>query len=115
MRKIIALIALALVAAACGGGESSATFESQETGTSSPVAPATSAAPSPTTTSPTSGQAPTGTSQPPATTPPSVVPTELPESDYPDVVVADLAGGEVNLRELALEPRPVLLWFWAPH
>jgi hypothetical protein len=30
-------------------------------------------------------------------------------------VVADLAGGDVNLRELALETEPVLLWFWAPH
>jgi hypothetical protein len=39
----------------------------------------------------------------------------LPESDYPDVTVADLAGGEFNLRELALEAEPVLLWFWAPH
>ena len=46
---------------------------------------------------------------------PPAAPTELPDSDYPDVVVADLAGGEVNLRELVLEPRPVLLWFWAPH
>lgn len=40
---------------------------------------------------------------------------DLPDSDFPDVVVADLAGGNINLRMLVLEPKPVLLWFWAPH
>ena len=83
------LIALALVAAACGSDGASEGFAG------------------PTTIVPSDGAT--------TTTPPATTPAELPDSDYPDVVVADLAGGEVNLRELALEAEPVLLWFWAPH
>ncbi|MGI9648288.1 MAG: hypothetical protein ACR2OI_07190 [Acidimicrobiia bacterium] len=115
MRRTIALIALALVAAACGSGESSAAFEPQEAGTPTTEASPTSAAPSSTPTTTTPDESPTETSQPTTTTAPPAAPTEVPDSDYPDLVVADLAGGEVNLRELVLEPRPVLLWFWAPH
>ena len=86
MRRLIILLAFGLVAAACGGGETSDSFES-----------------------------PTATTPPSDGTTTTVASTELPDSDYPDVLVADLAGGEVNLRELALEAEPVLLWFWAPH
>jgi hypothetical protein len=106
MRRLIIVTALALVAVACGGDGASEEF----------VSPSTSQ-PSPTTTDtgPISTEAADGTtSTVPPTTPPAA-PAELPESDYPDVVVADLAGGELNLRELALETKPVLLWFWAPH
>lgn len=115
MRKIIALLALALVAAACGSGESSAAFEGQDATARSTISTPAPSAPSPSTTSSKPGEAPTNTSQPPATIAAPPAPTELPASDYPDVVVTDLAGGEVNLRELVLEPKPVLLWFWAPH
>ena len=97
MRKIVLLIAIALIAAACGGdGETASTMETLDGGSSDTLAPPTTEA---TTT------APVGPEQP----------ADLPESDYPNVVVADLAGGEVNLKELALETEPVLLWFWAPH
>ena len=111
MRRLTILIAaLALVAAACGSGETSEAFVSPSTTaattqpTSSDQSPTTAAAPA--TTTPADGAS--------TTTPPST-PAALPESDYPDVTVADLAGGELNLRELALEAEPVLLWFWAPH
>ena len=94
MKRIILLIALGLVAASCGGASSS-TFESLEDGSSNTLAPLV--------TSTTTGA------------PSAAAPAALPDSDYPDVVVADLAGGDVNLRELVLESKPVLLWFWAPH
>ena len=103
------LIALALVAAACGGDGASEGF----------AAPATTIGESAGQTSPTTVDAGPTTIVPSdgatTTTPPATTPAELPDSHYPDVVVADLAGGEVNLRELALEAEPVLLWFWAPH
>ncbi len=93
MRHLVALFALALVAAACGdGGASVTTLETLDASTSETLTPSTQA---------------DNEQQGPA--------APLPESDYPDVVVADLAGGEVNLKELALEQNPVLLWFWAPH
>jgi hypothetical protein len=57
----------------------------------------------------------TDSSVAPSTTPGTVPPVELPDSDYPDIVVTDLAGGSVNLRELALATQPTLVWFWAPH
>jgi hypothetical protein len=111
MRRLIILLAFGLVATACGSGESSAVFQSSAPTTATTV-PAvidetsTTTDGSPAATAPSDGV---------TTTVPQAAPTELPGSDYPDVVVADLAGGEVNLRELVLEPRPVLLWFWAPH
>ncbi len=92
MRRYAALIALALVTAACGdsgGGDGGATATTM---------PTLEASSSETVTAPGDQQGP------PAA-----------ESDYPDVVVADLAGGQVNLKELALQQNPVLLWFWAPH
>lgn len=111
MRRLtIPIAALALVAAACGSGETSEPFVSPSTTTATSLpasadqTPTTTAAPG--TTTPSDGAT--------TTTPPST-PAALPDSDYPDVTVADLAGGEFNLRELALEAEPVLLWFWAPH
>ncbi len=94
MRRYAALIALALVAAACGdAGEGTATtLQTLDSSSSETMPPATSAA-----------------------TPQQGPEEPLPESDYPDVVVADLAGGDFHLKELALEQNPVLLWFWAPH
>lgn len=90
-RRVALLVAIALLAAACGSGESSSTFESLDTGSGGTMPP----------------RSPTAADQP--------APAEVPESDYPDVVVADLAGGDFYLKELALEQEPVLLWFWAPH
>ncbi len=112
MRRLTLLIAIAFIAAACGGGTSSATFESLDTSESSTLTP--SAGSEMTTTSVVTDGA-TTTVAPTDTETTVAAPTELPDSDYPDVVVADLAGGEVNLRELALGAEPVLLWFWAPH
>ncbi|MBT8203251.1 MAG: hypothetical protein KJO87_08105 [Acidimicrobiia bacterium] len=105
MRRLIFIAAFALIAAACGSGESAVTFESpvDSGGTSNT-----------TTTTPVFDEA----DDPPndsTTTVAPTAPTDLADSDYPDVVVADLAGGEVNLKELVLEDEPVLLWFWAPH
>ncbi len=110
MRRLTILIAaLALVATACGSGETSQSF----------AGPATTAStlPSPSDQTPTSdaASATTAPSDGATTTTPTSTPAVLPESDYPDVTVADLAGGEVNLKELVLEAEPVLLWFWAPH
>ena len=109
MRKLLVLIVLALVAAACGGDGASASF--QGPAITDATAPVSAIDDKTTEDSP----AAAGPSDGVTTTVPPAAPTELPDSDYPEVVVADLAGGEVNLRELALEPRPVLLWFWAPH
>ncbi|MBT8164943.1 MAG: hypothetical protein HKO63_06500 [Acidimicrobiia bacterium] len=108
MRRLIILIAIALVAAACGSDGTSDTFTAPETTLGEPAG----------TTSPTTADAGTTSTIPTGgdtTTTPPATPAELPDSDYPDVVVADLAGGELNLKELALETEPVLLWFWAPH
>jgi hypothetical protein len=109
MRRLTILIAaLALIAAACGSGETSEAFVSPSTTTATAVTPSSDESPSttaaPATSAPSDGAGTT-------TSPPAA----LPDSDYPDVTVADLAGGELNLRELALEAEPVLLWFWAPH
>lgn len=111
MRRLTLVLAFGLVAAACGNGASSAAFQVPGTTATTPPPAATAATPAP------SDDATPATGPSDATTTSGVAPapTELPDSDYPDVVVADLAGGDVNLRELALEARPVLLWFWAPH
>ena len=105
MRRLVLIAAFALLAAACGSGESAVTFASPDAGSGGAVSPST------TTTQPQSDEGPAG----PTTTAAPSAPIDVPESDYPDVVVADLAGGEMNLKELALEEEPVLLWFWAPH
>lgn len=104
MRRITTLIAISLIAAACGAdGETASTMETLDEGSSGTLPPITAATATTTRAGSTDTTgAPTG-------------PTVLPESDYPDVVVADLAGGEINLKSLALEAEPVLLWFWAPH
>lgn len=103
-RRLILLIAVVLLAAACGSGESSVTLESPDAGSSATTSPDSTS-----TTPPADDDT---TTTPPAD---SQTPAEVPESDYPDVVVADLAGGDFHLKELALEQEPVLLWFWAPH
>ncbi len=94
VRRYAALIALALVAAACGdSGATGTTLQTLDSSASETMPPPT-----------------TGTAQQQGPESP------LPASDYPDVVVADLlAGGDFHLKELALEQNPVLLWFWAPH
>lgn len=108
MSRTIMLIAIALVAAACGGGESASTLESLKEGSSVTMPPTTTgSSPSSAVNSSSGATAPS--------TPPPISPVDLPDSDYPNVVVADLGGGDVNLKELVLEPKPVLLWFWAPH
>ena len=105
MRRTLVVVGLLVIAAACGGGtevdnSASRTTQTGPTGEQTPIVmPDTTA-----------GEA--GPTNSPSTTPP---PTDLPDSDYPDVIVADLAGENVNLRTLALEEKPVLLWFWAPH
>ena len=81
MRRLASFIVLALVAAGCGSADGVANSS-----------PATTLA--------------GGTGE----QTPIAIP-DLPDSDFPDVVVADLAGGNVNLRMLVLEPKPVLLWF----
>ena len=105
MRKTLLIAASAVVAAACGGGTNATdpTFTTTQTGGTGEQTPIVM----PDTTV---GQAAPNTS---GSTPST--PTDLPDSDYPDVIVADLAGADVNLRTLALEEKPVLLWFWAPH
>ena len=85
MRRSASFIVLALVAAGCGSADGVANSSSATTLAGG-----------------------TGEQTP-------IVIPDLPDSDFPDVVVADLAGGNVNLRMLVLEPKPVLLWFWAPH
>ncbi len=87
MHRIIMLIAVALVAASCGGdGETASTLESLD-GRSSVTLPRPVTDTSPPSPTPAS----TDTTVPPAPTP--IGPVVLPDSDYPDVVVADLAGG----------------------
>ncbi len=109
MYKITLLIAVALVAASCGdNGTTASTLESLDAVSSATMPPVdTNTSPPSTAGDPTDTTAPDGL--------PPAAPVEIPDSDYPDVVVADLAGGEVNLKELVLEAEPVLLWFWAPH
>jgi hypothetical protein len=111
MRRLTLLIAIALAAAACGSDGTSDTFAAPSTAVADSTGQTSS-----TSTTVDSGTTPTASPDgATTTTPPAPAPGELPDSDYPDVVVADLAGGEVNLKELALETEPVLLWFWAPH
>ena len=103
MRRLASFIVLALVAAACGSADgvaysSSATTQAGGSGEQTPIV-----------------MPDTIGGQPGPTSPAPELPADLPDSDFPDVVVADLAGGNVNLRMLVLEPKPVLLWFWAPH
>ncbi len=93
-RLLAPIAAMLLVVTACGdSGATGSTLATLDSGSSETLAsPAVTA---------------------PATQGPEA---PLPESDYPDVVVTDLADtSEVNLKELALEQNPVLLWFWAPH
>lgn len=104
-------LVLALIAAACGAGD-----EEGSSGISVSVPPSLNEAggsgeQTPIEDPETGGA--TTTTAPPATAGPQ--PTELPDSDYPAIVVTDLAGGTVDLRELALGDKPTLLWFWAPH
>ena len=106
VRRFSILIALALAAGACAGSQSSLPPAAPPTTVAGPADATTS-----TVAAPPDAVAPARTPAPVA----SRTPAPLPASDYPDVVVADLAGGEVNLRRLALETQPVLLWFWAPH
>jgi hypothetical protein len=108
MIRIITFLVFALVATGCGGGESATTFESLDSGSGGTAASSTT----------TTADPAAGSEAPPPTTArqeSSSADAPLPDSDYPDVVVADLAGGEFHLKELAREEEPVLLWFWAPH
>jgi len=91
-------IALALGAAACGGGDDSPA--------GSPSVPTEAAAPT---------QAPAPTEAPAAeTAPESAAPA--PASDLPSVEMVDVATGTtVNLASFAPAEQPLVLWFWAPH
>lgn len=111
MRRLTLIIALTLIAAACGGGGGAAEFSASDSTVSTLETPDTDLG---------------GTSLNETTTtlaatdddragPAPTAPPAIPDSDYPDIVVNDLSGGDVNLRELVLEDNPVLLWFWAPH
>ncbi|MGF1597643.1 MAG: hypothetical protein ACFCVK_12060 [Acidimicrobiales bacterium] len=104
--------ALALLAAACGGGgdldagDRSIAPPAEDTGPQEPPAAARSTAVTGATAAPGSAAGDGGGEPDPAA-----------EHLFPDVdVVAVADGGALNLAvELGGGDRPVLLWFWAPH
>lgn len=113
-RLSLALVAAALVLASCGGTTSAPTPVPTTTPSTAPTtAPATAADASGTDDQPTAP----ADSQAPESEPAEVDPINgpFPESQFPDVVVEDLAGGQVNTKFFATLDKPVLLWFWAPH
>ncbi len=115
-RLSLALVAAALVLASCGGTTSAPTPVPTTTPSTVPTtAPATTADESGTDDQPAPPEPADG--QAPETEPAEVDPINgpFPESQFPDVVVEDLAGGQVNTKFFATLDKPVLLWFWAPH
>jgi hypothetical protein len=92
---------LALLVAGCGGG--STVTAGGGTPTSADVAPTSIAAPVPPVTDP-------------ATSAPAAAAPDRSASILPSVPMHDVGRGTtVDLASLIPAPRPVLLWFWAPH
>lgn len=106
-RSILPLIALMCVAVltACG---SSAT-EDATPPRADAAAASTPDTPSTTPAEPDVQEAPETTTAPETEKAPPKGPS------LPDVTVQDLAGGTVNVADLASGDTPVLVWFWAPH
>ncbi|NNL48793.1 MAG: hypothetical protein HKO76_10565 [Acidimicrobiia bacterium] len=120
-RPLLALTAAAIVLASCGG---TSTSPATDPATAPTTTPATTLTADPDTETSATDSDEQPTSQEPAGPSPDSEPAEtevdriigpFPESQFPDVIVEDLAGGQVNTKFLATLDKPVLLWFWAPH
>lgn len=125
--RVCALIVVALVMAACGGADgdsaTGATESSEAATVTTTKAPTIEVA---TTESSVAGpESPISDEDPPpdssdGTAVPEAASVDrlngpFPDSQFPDAVVEDLAGGQINTKYLGTLDRPVLLWFWAPH
>jgi len=118
----LALLALAfgMLLVACGGGDT-AVETAPDVVTQVTPSPATDNEPESSTVPPTD-QTVAGSATVEPEEPQEPEPVELDrlngpfsDSEFPDAVVEDLAGGKVNVKYLGAEDKPVLLWFWAPH
>ena len=97
------LATLALVVAGCGGGS---------TVTAGGGTPSTGGRPGPTATA----IPPIPTVADPGPTAPATTTPDRSASIVPSVTMHDIGRGTtVDLASLIPAPRPVLLWFWAPH
>lgn len=128
-----AVVALAVFAAACGGGDSGETSPAAEPADTAPAP--TSETPAPGSDSSSGGSSSDGVSSggdavsttegspsPDSTTEATETPAILAsppapiDSDLPDVTMLRVSTGEeLRLSSLAPASRPLLLWFWAPH
>ena len=137
MKRALFLTAILVLAgavlAACGGGGTTAT----EIPVAATTADSDSSTPADTTEADSTSDSTSDSTQPettdatvetdPATEPDAestpdstIAPLDrlngpFPESDFPDAVVEDLSGEQVNVKFLGAESQPVLLWFYAPH
>jgi hypothetical protein len=121
------LLVTALVLAACGGTDATPdTSNDKSTASGQPADQSASADADETTTTQTDSEEAVSDPTPDSIAPQEEAPTEeaapldrlngpFPDSEFPDAVVEDLAGGQVNVKYLGAETKPVLLWFWAPH
>lgn len=125
-----AVVALAVFAAACGGGDSGETSPAAEPADTAPAP--TSGTPAPSgndggrddgdsssedesvsapESNPVPASNPTAEALEPSASPPAPI-----DSDLPDVPMLRVSTGEeLRLSSLAPASRPLLLWFWAPH
>ena len=111
-------LSTALLAAACGAGESQQTAagvpdldEAQIPAEAPATEPDPTAEPA---AESEAGAPPPETSEPAADAEPAAEPAG--ENQLPAVEVVDLATGEnVLLSSFAPADRPIVLWFWAPH
>ena len=111
-------LSTALLAAACGAGESQQTTAAVPDLDEAQIpaeAPATEQEPATEPTAETeAATAPLATEEPAAE--PEVAEEPAGENQLPAVEVVDLATGEnVLLSSFAPADRPIVLWFWAPH
>ena len=112
-RLLLALLALAFVATACGGASESETTAADvpsDQQSAEPDGAAVSAdPPAADDGEPSDQQSAESDGAATRVDPPA-------ESVIPEVDVVDLATGDtINLASFAPSDRPILLWFWAPH
>ena len=107
MRKALLILVFALVAAACGGTESSETQQAAPSGTE---APAVSAAPTEGSSDSSEPPASSGEAEPSGS---ATAPSSEPSFDGPPAPDFELALANGTAFNLAAEQKPVYMVFWA--